>query len=273
MRRIRKIENKLKHTSALVLPLTLSFMLISQLSYWGLLHLNKTNLYRLKQMTSYYQSEIQQTITDHYLDIANTERLEEDFSSHLFSNFIHFLEHNMTVQKLSVNPLSINHLNLPQYGWLNISDNIEQEKILIYQTKVFLDPYLFNLIQSSPEIYFSGLLSQNFYPQDFSALNQINPNPFPMPLVQLLEVFIQEDYRLIKNLNSRKIYDWSFEALQDQSVEIVFNTGRTHSFQEGSQYLINSQINLSDLNRLTSHPLPQGNYLLQWEGLVLVKNK
>lgn len=266
---MKKYSNKKKHKKALILPLTLSFMLISQLSYWGLLHLQKNQLQRLQQMTAYYQAEIQQILVKDQLDLTRPQELSNNFSRHIYQQLIDFQEHNLDIQNFMIKSSSDKELVLPQYGWLDISLNEEEERILVYKIKVYLDKNLFKFLKNHPDLYFSGLLSSKLFPQDFLFLEQVNPNPFPFMLDELLDIFFQADYELVKNTTHRKLYNWSFDAYQDIAVEFIFNTGKTTLYQTNSQYIMDSEIEMNTLNRSISYPLPQGQYLLQWEGYIL----
>lgn len=139
----------------LVMPIVMVFMLISQLVYWGLIHLNQTNSQRLINFNGYYQTQIQQMITHDYL----TQPLDiylDSIEQHVLTNLDASFD-------MMLNTLTIDQWRTmtPQVGIGTLHSSDSKERIFVYEHQVYLDESQLNYCLIFNVLFCEGKLNAN----------------------------------------------------------------------------------------------------------------
>lgn len=250
--------------SGMILPMILVFIMISQLVYWGLLRLNSINLQRYELYNNYYQSRIQEQMSNlWYLDLVNN--LSHDFEDFIYDRFIEL--YNSRSPKPSMSDFSQDpHIGIQYMGMM---DNYEQ--LYLFSHSLYLSEQGFQYSDSFNKVTVNGSLTEDNYPLtlDEVYLNLINQRNLDLELEEMIHTITLQGYRYIKEDSQRRLHTWRINLKTDLSLE--FNNGRTHISIEGLEKNISSYVYPRDFLRKTSFELADINFIQHWQGFYFEK--
>ena len=228
------MNNKNLRKRGIVLPIVIVFMLISQVVYWGILHLNQLNSQQYLQFQSYYQDEIQHVMIEDILNdvtFLSTKSLENKVLSDLS------IQHEVMKNRLNIIEWGLEE---NQVGWATLlSHNENEERIIIYRHS----PYI----------------------NDDSQYN-LNNQVFMTLKNQLINVaFILE-----QQVQRNAIKNWIFEGLPQTL--FTFNTGSILLTNQITRYQLSSQLKQSNFKRSKSKQIEHTQFLIIWQGEIYSKN-
>lgn len=101
-----------QHKNGMVLLMVLVFMVISQLIFMGILHLNRINSLRYLTLTQFHQSQAEEIFVRQQIDPIIKEQNNQQLLKELDTNFANVIKAGMTFKRYSASslPLSDNQL-------------------------------------------------------------------------------------------------------------------------------------------------------------------
>lgn len=254
----RKVLSISPNKRGIVLPIVMIFMVISQVVYWGIIHLNQINSQQYIQFQAYYQAQIQNNMVDHLMnndDAVFAEELEKQVSNQL-----------LTQHELMINSLGIDTwwLEEAQVGIASLATNTEIERILLFQQFVFIDQQQLDFCLLFNSIDCSGRLNTNgtYDPLIFDKLN-----PSADTFSSLQRQFVAEGFSLNRQLKRNFLDVWTYSGLVDAL--FTFNLGHVAIQRVNSNdYQYTTQLKQIAFMLKQTHPIESADYLLIWQGYI-----
>lgn len=251
------IRKQLKHSTSkrgLILPIVMVFVLISQLIYWGLLHLNQTNSQRLINFQAYYQAQIQQLLTQDYLYQAPSAYLEMIEFQIMLS-----MQNSFDVLKPAINTKEW-WIQTPQFGIASLESPNNVERIFIYEHQLFIDESELAYCSSFNLLFCAGKLNSN---QTYDPLSfEMTTHDFGDVVVssvmyqEEIELLLREGFKRVKQVERNAKDFWQDQSIQQNIFQ--FNNGSLTVLPYPTYYQLTAQL---------THPVFQLNKKFPYESL------
>lgn len=254
----RKVLSISPNKRGIVLPIVMVFMVISQVVYWGIIHLNQINSQQYIQFQAYYQAQIQNNMVDHLInndDAVFVEELEKQLSNQL-----------LTQHELMINSLGIETwwLEEAQVGIASLSSNTDNERILLFQQFVFMDQQQLDFCLLFNSINCSGRLNTN---GTYDPLNFDKLDPSADAFSSLQNQLIAEGFSLNRQLKRNFLDNWTYSGLVD--VLLTFNLGQVSILKlNAKDYQYTTQLKQIAFSLTHTQPIESADYLLIWQGYI-----
>lgn len=248
----------------LVMPIVMVFMLISQLVYWGLIHLNQTNSQRLINFNGYYEAQIQQMITHSYL----TQPLEvylDSIEQHILTNLdasFGMMQTTLTIDEWWT--------LTPQVGIGNLHSSDSKERIFIYEHQLYLDDTQLNKCSLFDVLFCEGKLNAN---------NTYDPLPFEPSthyfedqsitsetFEELTQSLSEEGFVRVKMSERNAQHVWQDSTIQNASYH--FGNGTVSVQTQKTLYYLKSQLNHPVIELSSKQPYQVLRYLIKLKGYI-----
>lgn len=256
------MNNKNLRKRGIVLPIVIVFMLISQVVYWGILHLNQLNSQQYLQFQSYYQDEIQHVMIEDILNdvtFLSTKSLENKVLSDLS------IQHEVMKNRLNIIEWGLEE---NQVGWATLlSHNENEERIIIYRHSLYINDDSQDNCRLFETIYCEGVLNKNGtyspFPLDNNKLNN-------QVFMNLKNQLINVGFILEQQVQRNALKNWIFEGLPQTL--FTFNTGSILLTNQITQYQLSSQLKQSNFNRSISKEIDYTQFLIIWQAEIYSKS-
>ena len=244
-----------QHKNGMVLLMVLVFMVISQLIFMGILHLNRINSLRYLTLTQFYQSQAEEILVRQQIDPILKEQNNQQLLKELDTNFANVIKAGMTFKRYSASSLPLSDNQLIQ-GWFEVTLTTGQTGILLYTCRLYLPPELAPLIDPLPPS-FAGYL-------DPQRLPPLEENSVHNDLEQFKQQVLLDSYELADRFYFSR--QFSFQPLPPPSLTFLFNTGEVQLEPHHQGYKLYFFSQDERLIRTVSKDLPYYPYVIKMHG-------
>lgn len=259
------IHKRLKHSTSkrgLILPIVMVFVLISQLVYWGLLHLNQTNTQRLMNFQAYYQAQIQQLMAQRLLYQPSSA-----YADTIESQIILSMQHSFDAIKSALN-IEQWWIETPQFGIASLASPDNIERIFVYEHQLFIEEKELTYCTSLNLLFCAGKLNANqtYDPLPFEMTTHHFGNIVISSVMfdEVIQTLHQEGFTRVKQLERNAQDRW-----QDQSIQsnvYPFNNGSLRISTYPTYYQFTTQLSHPVFHLVNKQTYETLNFLLKYKG-------